>query len=191
MNTRLIRFLIVSAVIASLLWILVHQLRSEQKTIDTARRLIQDPAQDNGAEIVFRKPRVLGYMLIVFFVAMCCLAAYSVIHNWGTSHTTADRLKGLFAGFLVLIALNPLIRGVRDLRYTIRISPDELIVSDRTTRSVPLRDVKEVLVKGSFCQIRLVTGVEDLRVASDLKYFPEFVSLLGERVNALKPGGNS
>jgi hypothetical protein len=130
-------------------------------------------------------------MLILFFVAMCWLAAYSLIHNWDSLHTTAGRQKGFLAGFLVLIASSPLIRGIRDLRYTARISPDELIISDRTTRSVPLRDITDVRVKGSFCQIRLMTGEEDLKVGSDLKNFPEFVSLLCKRVDESKSRGDT
>jgi len=186
MNTQLIGFLIVPAAIAILLWILVHQSRSEQKTIDTARRLTQNPVQDNRMEIVFRKPRALGGMLILSFVVICCLATYSLIHNWGSMHTTLDRLKGFFAGVLVLIAVDPLIRGIRDLRYRVRVSTDELVISDRTTKSVPLRDIRDVRVTGAFCQIRLMTGQEDLKVSSNLKNFPEFVRLLCDRVDALK-----
>jgi hypothetical protein len=169
MNTQLVGFLIVPAVIAILLWILVHQSRSEQKTIKIARGLVENPAQDNGGEIVFRKPRVLGYTLIVFFVAMCCMAAYSLIHSGDSLHTTAARQKGFLAGFLVLIASSPLIRGIRDLRYTVRVSPDEVIISDRTTRSVPLRDIKDVQVKGSLCLIRMHLDLCALRVEGHRK----------------------
>jgi hypothetical protein len=86
----------------------------------------------------------------------------------------------------VLLAVSPLLRGIRDLRYTARISPDELKLSERTIKSVALRNIKDVRVKGSFCLIRMLTGEEDLKVASDLKNFPEFVSLLCNRVDALR-----
>ena len=95
-------------------------------------------------EIVLRKPRVLGCMLTVSFVVICCLATYSLAHNWGAMHTTLDRLKGFFAGVLVLIAVDPLISGIRDLRFRVRVSTEELVISDRTTKSVPLRDIREV-----------------------------------------------
>lgn len=186
MNVRLLGFLIVPVIIAVLLWILVHQSRSAQKTMDTARRLIENPAHDSGGDIDFRKPLATGYILILFFVAMCCLAAYSLIHNWGSLRTAAGLLKGVFAVFLVLVALSPLVRGIKDSSYAVRVSPGELIISDRTTTSVPLRDIKDVRVRGSFCQIRLMTGEEDLKVGSDLKNFIEFVSLLCARVDAAK-----
>jgi hypothetical protein len=79
------------------------------------------PAHDSGGEIVFRKPRMLG---------------------WWSLHTPAGRLKGLLSGFLVLIALSPLFRGINELRYTVRISPDVLTIADRAAKRVaaqPLR----------------------------------------------------
>jgi hypothetical protein len=52
---------------------------------------------------------------------------------------------------------------------------------------VPLRDISDVNMGtfriSSFCQIKLSSGEEDLTVASDIENFPEFVSLLCERVN--------
>ena len=96
------------------------------------------------------------------------------------------------AGIGVLLAIRPLVMGIRSLRYSVRVSNDELTISDLTTKSVPLRDIGEVTIgvsrASSFCQIRLITGEEDLNVASDLEQFPEFVSLLSENVNASKAG---
>jgi hypothetical protein len=88
--TQLVGLLIVPVAFAVVLWVIMHQSRTEQKAIESAQRLIKIPAHDNGAEIVFRKPRALGYMLILSFVAMCCLAAYSLIHYWG--HLTPQQI---------------------------------------------------------------------------------------------------
>jgi hypothetical protein len=185
-NAQLLGFLVVPVIIVVLLWILMHQSRSAQKTMDTAQRLIENPAHDSGGEIVFHKPRATGYTLILFFVAMCCLAAYGLIYNWRSLQTAAGLQKGSFAVFLVLVALSPLIRGIKDSSYAVRISPDELIIPNRTTTRVPLLDIKDVRVRGSFCQIRLMAGEEDFKVGSDLKNFIEFVSLLCARVDAAK-----
>jgi hypothetical protein len=111
------------------------------------------------------------------------MAAYSVIHSPGL-------LRVVGAGMAVLLAISPLVIGIRSLRYCVRVSNDELTISDFTTKSVPLRVIGEVFIgvsrASSFCQIRLITGEEDLKVASDLEHFPEFVSLLSENVNASK-----
>ena len=83
--------------------------------------------------------------------------------------------------------------GIRSLRYSVRVSMDELVVSDSTTRVVPMQNISGVKVvpPGGFCRIRLTTGEEDLKVASDLKNFPEFVSLLCNTVDESKSQGAS
>jgi hypothetical protein len=173
-------------IVGGVMSIVVLSVRDAEKVRAKAQELIANPVRlPPGGERVFRKPKLFGYMLILFFIGILGMATYSVIHSTGL-------VRGLGAGVVVLLAISPLVMGVRSLRYSVRVSNNELTISDLTTKSVPLRDIGEVTIgvsrASSFCQIRLITGEEDLNVASDLEHFPEFVSLLSESVNASKTG---
>ncbi len=165
---------------------MVLSAREAEKVRAKAQEMIANPVRlPPGGERVFRRPRLFGYMLILLFIGILGMAAYSVIHSPGL-------LRIVSAGIVVLLAISPLVMGIRSLRYSVRVSNDELTISDLTTKSVPLRDIGEVTIgvsrASSFCQIRLITGEKDLNVASDLEHFPEFVSLLSQNVNASKAG---
>lgn len=58
-----------------------------------------------------------------------------------------------------------------------------------------LRDISDVNIgawkASSLCKIRLLTGEADIRVASDLKNFLEFVRLLSSRVKESKTRGGA
>ena len=158
----------------------------DQVTVQRAQELIANPPQlPASGDLVFHKPELSGYMLILLFISIFGMATYSVIHSRGLLH-----IEGLRAGIVVLITLYPLAMGIRSLRYTVRVSPDELTIFDLAIRRVPLRDISDVNMGTSritsYCQIKLISGEEDLTVASDLENFPEFVSLLCERVNESK-----
>jgi peroxiredoxin len=173
-------------IVGGVMSIVVLSVRDAEKVRAKAQELIANPVRlPPGGERVFRKPKLFGYMLILFFIGILGMATYSVIHSTGL-------VRGLGAGVVVLLAISPLVMGVRSLRYSVRVSNNELTISDLTTKSVPLRDIGEVTIgvsrASSFCQIRLITGEDDLNVASDLEHFPEFVSLLSESVNASKTG---
>jgi hypothetical protein len=173
-------------IVGGVMSITVLSVRDAEKVRAKAQELIANPVRlPPGGERVFRKPKLFGYMLILFFIGILGMAAYSVIHSTGL-------VRVVGAGVVVLLAISPLVMGIRSLRYSVRVSNDELTISDLTTKSVPLRDIGEVTIgvsrASSFCQIRLITGEEDLNVASDLEHFPEFVSLLSESVNASKTG---
>jgi hypothetical protein len=174
--------LIVLAILAAIVGSMMFLSQRDQLSVQRAQALIANPPKmpDRG-EIVFRKPKAAGYMLILLFIFILCLATYSVVHSPGLLH-----IEGIRAGIVVLIGLYPLAMGIRSLRYEVRVSNDELTMSDLTTRSVPLRDISDVNMGTSritsFCQINLMSGEESLTVASDLKHFPEFVSLLCNRV---------
>lgn len=71
---------------------------------------------------------------------MLGMAAYSMIHNRGLL-----RIGG--AGIVVLLAIGPLVMGIRSLRYSVRVSNDELTLSDLTTKSVPLRAIGDVTMR--------------------------------------------
>jgi hypothetical protein len=163
--------------------------RRDQLTVQRAQELIANPPKlPASGEMIFRKPKLAGYMLILLFVFVAGMATYSVIHGRGL--LDIERLR---AGIIVLIALYPLAMGIRSLRYKVRVSNDELIISDLATKRAPLKDISEVKIDrgtrgGPFCRIGLMTGEEDLHVPSDLKDFPEFVSLLCETVNKSKAG---
>jgi len=189
MNTQLIGFLIVPAIIAVLLGGIMYLVKSEQRTIDSAQKLIADPGHLPSGQVVFRKPRLTGYLLSLVSFLVLFAVLTSLIYGSGSLHF-AVRPLGLSTGLAILISLVPIIMVVKEFRYTIRVTDDELVISDFTTKRIALRNISDVKVgawrASSFCQIRLMTGEEDLRVASDLKNFPEFVSLLCARVDAAK-----
>jgi hypothetical protein len=163
--------------------------RQHRKAERSQEELIAKPPQlPRNGELVFRKPKLFGYALIFLFVSFCAMAVYSVIHNGRVLN-----IAGLRAGTVVLIGLYPLAIGMRSLRYAVRVSTDELLISDFTTKVVPLRNISAVKIipPSGFCQIRLTTGEEDLKVTSDLENFPEFVSLLCNSVDASKTGKNT
>jgi len=173
-------------IVGGVMSIMVLSAREAEKVRAKAQEMIANPVRlPPGGERVFRRPRLFGYMLILLFIGILGMAAYSVIHSPGL-------LRIVSAGIVVLLAISPLVMGIRSLRYSVRVSNDELTISDLTTKSVPLRDIGEVTIgvsrASSFCQIRLITGEKDLNVASDLEHFPEFVSLLSQNVNASKAG---
>jgi hypothetical protein len=183
---ELTAILAIVLIVGGVISIMVLSARDAEKVRAKAQELIANPVRlPPGGEREFRKPKLFGYMLILFFIGILCMAAYSVIHSPGL-------LRVVGAGMVVLLAIGALVMGIRSLRYCVRVSNDELTISDFTTRSVPLRVIGEVSIgvsrASSFCQIRLITGEEDLKVASDLEHFPEFVSLLSENVNASKTG---
>ena len=190
MNQQVLALLAV--VTATVLGAIMYLARREQSTIESAQRLIANPERHMppGGDVVFRKPRLSGLMLILLFLWILGLAVYSVVHSRGLLH-----IEGIRAGIVVLIGLYPLAMGIRSLRYKVRVSNDELTISDLTSRSVPLRDISDVNMGTSritsFCQINLMSGEENLTVASDLKHFPEFVSLLCERVDESKRRGGA
>jgi hypothetical protein len=178
--------LAIALIVGGVMSIVVLSVRDAEKVRAKAQELIANPVRlPPGGERVFRKPKLFGYMLILFFIGILGMATYSVIHSTGLA-------RGVGAGVVVLLAISPLVMGIRSLRYSVRVSNDELTISDLTTKSVPLREIGEVTIgvsrASSFCQIRLITGEEDLNVPSDLERFPEFVSLLSESVNASKTG---
>jgi hypothetical protein len=182
----LIAILAIVLIVGGVVSITLLSAREAEKVRAKAQELIANPVRlPPGGERVFRKPKLSGYMLILLFICILGMAAYSVIRSQGLL-----RIEG--AGIVVLLAIAPLVMGIRSLRYSVRVSNVELTISDLTTKSVPLRDIGEVTIgvsrASSFCQIRLITGEEDLNVASDLEHFPEFVSLLSENVNASKTG---
>jgi hypothetical protein len=184
----LIAILTIVLIVGGVISIMLLSAREAEKVRAKAQELLASPVRlPPGAERVFRKPKLFGYMLILLFIFILGMAAYSVSHS-----RSLLRIEG--AGIVVLLAISPLVMGIRSLRYSVRVSNDELTISDLTTKSVPLRDIGEVTIgvsrASSFCQIRLITGEEDLSVASDLEQFPEFVSLLSENVNASKKIGS-
>jgi hypothetical protein len=188
MNKQIIALL--AAVIAAVLGAIIYLAKNEQSTVEAAQKLIANPPQlpPNG-EMVFRKPKSAGYMLILLFVSILVMAAYGVIRSGGLF-----RIEGIRAGVIVLVAVSPLVMGIRSLRYTVRVSTDALVISDATTKYVRLRDISEVNIEpgyrgGRFCRIALMTGEEDLQVTSDLENFPEFVSLLCNSVDEIKGNG--
>jgi hypothetical protein len=171
-------------IVGGVISIMALSAREAEKVRAKAQELIANPVLlPPGGERVFRKPKLFGYMLILLFIFILGMAAYSVIHSPGL-------LRIVSTGVVVLVAVSPLVMGIRSLRYSVRVSNDELTISDLTTKRVSLRDIGEVTIgvsrASSFCRIRLITGEEDLNVASDLEHFPEFVSLLSENVNASK-----
>lgn len=173
-------------IVGGVMSIMVLGARDAEKVRAQAQGLIANPVRlPPGGERVFRKPKLFGFMLILLFIGILGMAAYSVSHSPGV-------LRIVSAGIVVLLAISPLVMGIRSLRYSVRVSNNELTISDFSTKTVPLRDIGEVTIgvsrASSFCQIRLITGEGDLNVPSDLERFPEFVSLLSENVNASKTG---
>ena len=171
-------------IVGGVMSIMVLSARDAEKVRAKAQELIANPVRlPPGGERVFRKPKLFGFMLILLFIGILGMAAYSVSHSPGLSRIVS-------AGIVVLLAISPLVIGIRSLRYSVRVSNNELTISNFTTKTVSLRDIGEVTIgvsrASSFCQIRLITGEGDLNVPSDLEHFPEFVSLLSENVNALK-----
>jgi hypothetical protein len=195
MNVQLLGLLAVVTPVVAVLGSLMYLAQRDKSARDSAQKLIANAGHHKtdsagSGEVLFRKARLPGYLLLLLFLCVFGIAAYSLIYNWGSLHTAARPLTGFSASMGILISLLPLAMAIRELRYTVRVSEDELVISDLTTKSVPLQDISEVTIGvsklSSFCQIRPMTGEEYLQVGSDLKNFPEFVSLLSERVNKSK-----
>lgn len=185
----LVPLLLLAAIVAGIAVMVRDAQRQHHKAQRLQEELIANPPQlpPNG-EMVFRKPKLFGYMLIFLFVGICAMAVYGVIHSGGVLNIT-----GLRAATVILIGLYPLAMGIRSLRYAVRVSTDELILSDSTTKVVPLRNIGAVMIipPGGICRIRLTTGEEDLKVTSDLTDFPQFVSLLCNSVDKIKGNGDT
>jgi hypothetical protein len=192
-NPQLIGFLIVLAIFAALLGGIMYLVKGEQRTIDSAQKLIANPEHLQSGQVTFRKHRLAGYLLSLVSLLVLFAVLTSLIYSSGSFHF-AVRPLGFSTGLVILILLVPIIMTVKEFRYTICVTDDELVISDFTTKRITLRDISDVKVgawkASSFCQIRLITGEEDLRVASDLKNFPEFVSLLCDRVSQSKSRGD-
>ncbi|HEY2533966.1 MAG TPA: hypothetical protein VGJ20_39600, partial [Xanthobacteraceae bacterium] len=91
---------------------------------------------------MFRKPKAAGLMLVLLFVTVAALAAYSMAHTGCLVH-----IEGIKAGVIVLMAVWPLIMGIRSLRYNVRVSNDTLTISNATTKSVRLQDIRKVQIE--------------------------------------------
>jgi hypothetical protein len=143
----------------------------------------------NG-EVVFRKRRLFGFLLILLFLLFLCIALFGLRFNLGAMNSAGRPFTGLSAGIGVLVSFVPLAMAIWQWKYRVRVSHKELAISTFTTRTVQLRDIGEVTIgayrSSPYCQIRLNTGEGDLAVGSELKGFLDFVSLLSENVKKSK-----
>jgi hypothetical protein len=192
--------IVLACIMAVLIGSMMYLAQRDERVRERAEKLIAKAGHQKThsaplGEMVFRKPRLSGYLILLLFFWVFCIALYGLIYNWISLHTAARPVTGFSAGMVLLASLALLAMAVRQFRYSACVSDDELTITDLTTRSVPLRDIGEVTIgvsrASSFCQIRLITGEEGLMVASDLTNFPEFVSLLSERVKESKTRGDT
>lgn len=189
--------IVLAFIMAALLGSIMYVARRDSGVRRDAERLIAEAGRAAiraapSGEVVFRKPRLFGFVLFVLFLLFLCVALYGLRFNLGSLNGAGRPFTSFSAAVVILISLVPLVMAVRQWRYTVRLSDDELTISAFITRTVPLRDIGEVIIgafrASSFCQIRLNSGDEDLTVSSDLVGFLDFVRLLSEKANRSKTG---
>jgi hypothetical protein len=188
--------IVLACIMAALFGSMMYVAQRDKGVRRDAAKLIADAGQSTIArsalngEVVFRKPRLFGFLFFLLFLLILCAALDGLRFNLGSLNSAGRPFTGFSAGIGILISLVPLAMAVRQWRYTVRVSDNELAISTFTTRTVPLQDISEVTIgafkASSFCQIRLNTGEEDLTVGSDLRGFLDFVKLLSENVNKSK-----
>jgi hypothetical protein len=105
----LIGILAIVFIIGGVISMMMLTAREAEKIRARAQELIANPVRLPPGEVrVFRKPKIAGYMLILFFICVLGMAAYSVIHNRGLL-----RIGG--AGIVALLAISPLVMGDQEL----------------------------------------------------------------------------
>lgn len=183
--------IIMAALIGSVMYVAQRDKgvrRDAAKVIADAGRIGTDSRL--SGEVVFRKPRLFGFLFFLLFLLIISAALYGLRFNSGSLNSAGRPFTGLSAGLVILISLIPLAMAIRQWKYTVRVSDRELAISTFATTSVSLQDISEVTIgafkASSFCKIRLNTGQEDLTIGSDLKGFLDFVKLLSEKVNKSK-----
>jgi hypothetical protein len=160
---------------------------AEQILAEAGRRTTQSAF---GEEVIFRKPRSFGFLLITLFLLFLGAALYGLWFNLGSMNRAGRPFTGFSAGIGFLLSLVPLVMALWQWKYRVRVSDKEIAISSFTTRTVQLQDISEVTIgafrSSSYCKIRLNSGEGDLVVGSELKGFLDFVKLLSENVNKLK-----
>jgi hypothetical protein len=116
----------------------------EEKLRASAQRLIDEAAQGKlhsapSGEVVFRKPKFPGYVFLVLFVVVFLVVRISLIYSDNAFYTAVRPMTATQVSQLVLLSLLPLSFAIRQFRYRVRVSQDELTISDLTTKTVPLR----------------------------------------------------
>jgi hypothetical protein len=187
--------IILACIMAALIGSIMYVAQRDRGVRTDAEKLIAEAGHGatrsapNG-DVVFRKPRLFGYLFFLLFLLILCAALYGLWFNLGSLNSAGLPFTGVSAGIVILISLIPLAMAVRQWRYTVRVSDNELAISTFTTKIVLLRDISEVTIgayrSSPYCQIRLNTGEVDLAVGSELKGFLDFVKILSEKVNESK-----
>jgi hypothetical protein len=118
----------------------IADIPTDERARERAEKLIANAGHQKThsaplGEMVFRKPRLSGYLYFLLFFGVFCMALYGLIYNWTSLHTAARPLTGFSVGIGMFLSLIPLGLAVRQLRYTVRISDDELTITDLTTRT--------------------------------------------------------
>lgn len=180
---------------AALMGSILYVAQRDRSVRKDAEKLIADAGHSAirtacNAEVVFRKPRLFGFLLFMLFLLFLSAALYGLRFNFGSMKSAGLPFTGFSAGIAILLSLVPLAMAVWQWRYSVRVSDKELAISTFTTRTVEFRDISEVKIgayrSSPYCQIRLSTGEADLAVGSELKGFLDFVKLLSEKVNDSK-----
>jgi hypothetical protein len=185
---------VLACIMVGLIGSIMYVAERDRDVRGAAEKLIADTAHSEigplNREVIFRKPRLFGFLLFLLFLLFLCAALYGLWFNMGSLNRAGRPFTGLSAGIEILISLVPLAMAVWQWKYSVRVSGKELTISTFTTRTVPLEDISEVTIdaykSSSYCQIRLNTGEGDLAVGSELKGFLDFVKLLSENVNKSK-----
>lgn len=172
--------IVLASIMAALLGSVMYVAQRNRSVRRDAEKLIAGAGHSTtrsatNGEVVFRKPRLFGFLLFMLFLLFLCAALYGLRFEFGSMNSAGLPFTGVSAGIGILISLVPLAMAVWQWKYSVRVSDKELAISTFTTRTVELRDISEVTIgayrSSPYCQIRLAREREISRWDLSLRAF--------------------